>query len=89
MSLPYDSSSVAKVKETPELKSMQDVAAREKALRGAFRVDGKKLSGKRVILFDDLYRSGASMEEVARTLQKQAGVKTVIALALTRTRSNT
>lgn len=89
LNLRYDADSVVKVKDTPELKSLEDFDERERVLKGAFQVLGKTLKGKSVILFDDLYRSGASMAEVARTLAGQGEVASVTALALTRTRSKT
>jgi competence protein ComFC len=85
----YDPGSLVKVRETPELKSVEEMAEREAALQGAFGVRGQSLRGKRVLLFDDLYRSGASMREAARTLRAQGGVAGLAVLALTRTRSRT
>jgi len=85
----YDPLSLRKVKETPELKSVGEMAEREAALAGAFDVQGQLLNGKRVLLFDDLYRSGASMREAARTLRAKGRVAALTALALTRTRSRT
>lgn len=83
----YDVTSVRKVKETEELKSVDEMAAREAALADAFAVDGTALAGRTVLLFDDLYRSGASMSAVARALTVQGRVAGIVALALTRTRS--
>lgn len=85
----YDPGSLLKVKETPELKSVEEMAEREAALAGAFDVQGQSLKGRRVLLFDDLYRSGASMREAARTLRAKGGVASLTVLALTRTRSRT
>ncbi|HEX8451363.1 MAG TPA: hypothetical protein VF647_04645 [Longimicrobium sp.] len=83
----YDPKSLRKIRDTPELKSMADMADREAALAGAFEVRGSALTGKHILLFDDLYRSGASMREAARTLRTQGGAASLRALALTRTRS--
>ena len=69
------------------MKSVEEMAAREAALEGAFDVQGQALRGKHVLLFDDLYRSGASMREAARTLRAKGGVAGLTVLALTRTRS--
>jgi competence protein ComFC len=83
----FDGKSLRKVKETPELKSMDDVDERRKALAGAFAVEGDGLAGRHVLLVDDLYRSGATMAEVARTIKKAGRAKSVSTVALTRTRS--
>lgn len=83
----YDARSLRKVKETAELKSVMEMAEREAALRGAFDVHEHALAGRRVLLLDDLYRSGASMGEAARTLRSGGRIASLVVLALTRTRS--
>lgn len=85
--VPYDSKGLRKVKETPELKSLTELKEREKALKGAY-VPSASVKGKTVLLFDDLYRSGESMQEAARTLVGAGEATAVYVLALTRTRIN-
>lgn len=75
-----------KTKTTPQMKDVGDFSARVAALEGAFSSD-KGLEGKMVLLFDDLFQSGATMNVAARTLKRQGLVKSVYALALTRTRN--
>jgi predicted amidophosphoribosyltransferase len=67
------------------MKDIGDYSERVKALEAVFTVD-KTLEGKQVLVLDDLYQSGASINVAARTLKQQGGVKVVYALALTRTR---
>ena len=55
-------------------------------LEGAFRADSTVLAGQSVLLFDDLYRSGATMNAVAKALSEEGQAASVHALALTRTR---
>jgi predicted amidophosphoribosyltransferase len=57
-------------------------------LQGAYVVARAKVESKTVLVFDDLYRSGAKLNSVCQALSDQAGVKTVYALALTMTRSH-
>ena len=40
------------------------------------------------LLFDDLYRSGATMNEITTTLYDQGSAADVFVLTITRTRSN-
>ena len=87
LKVPYDSKGLRKVKDTPELKSLTDLKERKKALKGAY-VPSAAVKGKTILLFDDLYRSGASMQEAARTLLEAGEAAAVYALALTRTRTN-
>jgi len=44
------------------------------------------LSGKEVLVLDDLYRSGATMSAVAHALRSEGSAANVYVLALTRTR---
>lgn len=86
LDIAYDSKALRKVRESPQLKSVIQLKDRRAALAGAFTASAEALQGKSVLLLDDLYRSGASMEEAARTIRK-SGARTVYALALTRTRT--
>ncbi|MBE5736254.1 MAG: ComF family protein [Clostridiales bacterium] len=57
---------------------------REKNLIGCFAVPDKKLvTGKSILLVDDIYTTGSTLSECARTLKK-AGAKKVYAMCLAR-----
>ncbi len=86
LSLPVDKTSVRKTMGTPELKNV-DYAKRLELLAGAHSIDGDALRGRRVLLLDDLYQSGATLNAIARLLKEAGGVSAVFALALTRARS--
>lgn len=86
MNLPLHANSLKKTKATQQMKDVGDFGARVAALEAAFASD-QALAGKTVLLFDDLFQSGATMNVAARTLKGQGRVKSVYALALTRTRS--
>lgn len=79
---------VVKVKQTPQLKNVFDFKERVAALEGAFTVETAKIQGKRVLLFDDLFRSGATMNTITECLMTDGGAEVVYALTLTRTRSS-
>jgi ComF family protein len=58
---------------------------RLKNLRGAFAVrDAESVAGKRVLLIDDVFTTGATVNECAKTLRK-AGSGDVFVLTLART----
>jgi len=85
--IPVDPAGVVKVKETPELKNVYVYEERLRLLEGAHRIEASVVRGQRVLLFDDLYRSGATMNAIAVALYDEGAVADVYALALTRTRS--
>lgn len=86
INLPLHTDCIKKTKATDQMKDLGDFAARAAALEAALTSD-KALEGKAVLLFDDLFQSGATMNVAARTLKGQGQVKSVYALALTRTRN--
>lgn len=77
---------VTKIRRTPQLKNVYDYRERARALEGAFRADSTVVGGQSVLLFDDLFRSGATMNSLAKVLSAEGKTAAVHALALTRTR---
>ena len=89
LKIPVCQNVLTKVEETPELKDIYDYNQRLKLLKNAFDVaDASKTSGKNILLLDDLYRSGATVDAIVHTLFVEGKVNKVYVLALTRTRSN-
>jgi predicted amidophosphoribosyltransferase len=84
--IPVHREGVTRVKETPELKNVYAYDERFRLLDGAHRVDASVVKGQKILLFDDLYRSGATMNAITSALYDEGAVADVYALALTRTR---
>ena len=84
LGIAIDQDSVRKIKETAELKNVE-YAKRLELLAGAYSVEADNLRGKEVLLLDDLYQSGATLNAFARVL-REAGAARVFVLALTRAR---
>lgn len=85
LQIPCSTSSLTKTKMTPQMKDIGDFSARTAALKDAFTVV-EDIHGKKILLFDDLFQSGATMNVVAHMLKKQGYAEAVYALVLTRTR---
>jgi|SRR5208282_1369082 len=85
--IPVSEDCVRKLRETPQLKNVFDFDERSRLLDGVFEADLDLAKGKVVLLFDDLFRSGATLNVVTNLLYDQGGAKDVFALTLTRTRS--
>lgn len=87
LGLPIRQDFVRKVRNTKELKNVFEYNERIRLLENAYRVRDQSLRSKAVLLFDDLYRSGATLNAVTRVLYEQAQCSDVYVLALTRTRT--
>ena len=86
LGIAFNSTSLKKAKSTPQMKDVGDFSARVATLEAAF-VSDRDLEGRTVLLLDDLFQSGATMNVASRTLRGQGLVKSIYALALTRTRN--
>jgi competence protein ComFC len=87
LSLPLCEDCAFKSKTTTELKNVYSYEERMQLLENAYAVDAQRLSGKSLLLLDDLYRSGATLNALTAAVYQQGGAANVYVLALTRTRS--
>lgn len=82
----HSDTALIKTRSTTELKSVTDPEVRKNMLNGVFQADPAQIKGKNVLLVDDLYRSGATLESATEATISQGQAKTVYVLAITRTR---
>jgi ComF family protein len=81
--IPLISDCLMKIKETPPQAELA-VEARKENIKGVLSVkNGQEIKNKKILLIDDIYVTGSTMEEAARTLKK-AGAKEVIGIAVVR-----
>lgn len=73
---------------TTQLKGVTDPDERVKLVDGLYAVDPAHTAGRNILLFDDLFRSGTTMNAITDVLLKQGGAKSVCALTITKTRRN-
>lgn len=77
------SNCLVKIKETPSQTELSG-REREKNIKGTFSVKNKELiKNRKVILVDDIYTTGATMNEAAKIL-KEAGAKEVEGIVVAR-----
>ena len=86
LGIPVYKDLLVKTKGTPELKNVYDYQRRLEILQDAFTIKASLVKGKNILLFDDLYRSGATINAVSDILYKKGMVSSVDVLTLTRTR---
>jgi len=79
---------VRRTREVPQLKDIFGYDDRWRLLAGLHDVDRGRLEGRRVLLVDDLFRSGATMNSLTAALYDEGRAADVFALTMTRTRSN-
>jgi predicted amidophosphoribosyltransferase len=70
------------------LKGVMERERRVELLDGLHQVDASQTEGKNVLLFDDLFRSGATMNAITDLLMQEGKAASVRVLAITRTRSS-
>lgn len=78
---------LVKIRETPQLKDIHAYQQRIDILEGVFKTKKSVTQGKTLLLLDDLYRSGATLNIASQVLRQQGNAKTIYVLALTKTRS--
>ena len=81
--LPLILDCLIKIKETPAQVDLEQEQRKEN-IKGVFQVQNKELiKNKKILLIDDVYTTGATMEECGRVL-KDAGAKEIIAVVVAR-----
>jgi ComF family protein len=82
----FDPFALMRTRATPSQGQMPSAKARARNVRGAFKVPAGKapgLSGRTVLLVDDVLTTGATIEACARSL-KRAGAEKVLVLTIAR-----
>lgn len=87
LNLPCRDTCIQRNREVPELKNVLDYDERLQLLTGAYDVNTGEVEGRKILLIDDLYRSGATMNAAADALYDIGRAVDVYALAFTRTKS--
>jgi competence protein ComFC len=85
--LPAPLDYLIKIRETTPLKNLEDQTSRREQIEGAMQVADDRFRGQYVLLFDDLYRSGETLNAATTALKDLGGAARVYVLALTRTRT--
>lgn len=79
---------VTTTRATSQLKGVTDPAQRQELVKGLYAVNRAYTADKNILLFDDLFRSGTTMNAITDALLGDGRAKTVRAVAITKTRSN-
>ena len=83
LKIPLISGCLIKIKETPPQVELSDEERKEN-IKGVFTVrNGELIKNKKILLVDDVYTTGSTMEECARVL-KEVGAKEIIGIVVAR-----
>ncbi|PLS67506.1 MAG: hypothetical protein CV045_13225 [Cyanobacteria bacterium M5B4] len=85
--LPVPDDYLFKVKQTQALKDIEDNALRHQQMQNAFQIADQRYSQKSLLLFDDLFRSGETLNAVSNALINQGNVGRIYVLTVTMTRT--
>lgn len=82
--IPVCTGCLSKIRKTPQLKDITEYHKRVEALEGAFTVSPEHTKGKKkLLLFDDLYGSGATVSAITQLLKGPGEAAAVYLLTLT------
>ena len=73
---------------TTQLKNETDPDKRKELVDGLYAVDAAQTTGRNVLLFDDLFRSGTTLNEITDVLLGPGKAASVRVQTITKTRSN-
>lgn len=73
-----------KIRITQEQKMFQNSYSKQENVAGAFDVDEEIVTGKMIVLLDDIYDSGATLKEVGKLLT-QKGAKCIVPIVIAKT----
>ena len=81
-------SCITTTRPTGQLKNISDPDERMERVKGLYTVDPAQIRGRKILLFDDLFRSGTTMNAITDVLLSDGKALEVRALTITKTRSN-
>jgi predicted amidophosphoribosyltransferase len=81
-------SCVGTTRPTSQLKNITDPEERKTRVDGLYQVDVNQTRRRKILLFDDLFRSGTTMNAITEILLDPGQAAVVRALTITKTRSN-
>lgn len=82
-----DTNYLIKNKYTSPQKELVNNIERKSILKGSYDILDSRYAHRKVLLFDDLYRSGSTLNEITKTLYQKGKVHSVYVVTITKTRS--
>lgn len=86
INIPISETDIEKVKITSQLKDLNNFSDKAEVLKDSFEIKTENLVDKTILVIDDLYSTGATLNVLTDVLYNKGQVKTIYVLALTRTK---
>lgn len=86
--IPVALGAIGTMRPSAPLKDVSAPEERKALVIGLYIADPRITAQRNILLFDDLFRSGATMNAITEALVKQGKAKMVYAFTITKTRSN-
>lgn len=86
LKIPISETDIEKVKTTSQLKDLNNFSDKAEVLKDSFEIKTENLVDKTILVIDDLFSTGATLNVLADVLYNKGQVKTIYVLALTRTK---
>lgn len=88
LKIPLINDVLVKIKKTLSQVELSDLERKEN-IKGAFKIKNKeKIEGRKILLVDDVYTTGSTLEEAAKVL-REAGAKEIIGIVIARAKPGT
>ena len=86
LKIQVDNNYIIKNKKTLELKNIENSEEKLKEISGVFKVRDKRYKNKTILLFDDIFQTGTTVNTISDLLYIEGEVKDVYVLTITKTR---
>lgn len=86
LALPYEPC-ITTTRATGQHKDIADLEERKKEMDGLYTVDAAKTTNRRILLFDDVYDTGTTLNAITELLLNKGKAASVDVLTITKTRS--
>lgn len=87
LKLPYYQDGLVKTKSNPQIKNIDEKVKREDILKNLFNLNTNKIKRKNILVIDDVYQSGSTLESAIKTLKRDGKVSNVYVLTMTYTKN--
>lgn len=87
LELPYYDEVLIKSKSTDQIKNINKKSKRKATLQDLFEINTNEIAEKNILVIDDVYQSGSTLESAVHSLKNDGNVSNVYVLTMTYTKN--